>query len=616
MAKEKKTATLAALERTNPLNGLSIAAAKSIFDAARNGDTQRLHWIYQEIETQNAILSMAVTRRSGAAANFNWRVSERAFADQKLAEEQRDAADTFLAGIDNLSDLFEHLDLALFRGFAHAQPIWESPTKVSHIELIDSWKFLRKNGIWFYNPDCNGFSPSCVDCSNARLITVERRRPVDVPALAIHLRHAVGSRDWGRFIERYALPKPAVVMAPNATTENKADYLESASALENGQVTVWPSGASLMDFAGSSRGVDPFTNFIRHQEETILRLATGGTLGSMAESGSGTLAGNAQADVWQAIVARDSGVIAQAVNRDMLRAYLAEMFPGQPVAVEFAFDLTQKPTPKEIFETATAARNAGYLIDQAQLEDETGYKLEKSDLGQGFGAPETPFLPPSTVRNSQTSFKTPLGAFKTAPRDSDGQRPPKTENALVEALEGLFEKALADAAAETLKGEGSAAPAPSGAIANMREYKREQNGQFAEVDNPADFKPGDNPDSAETQAAEIGKGKSAIAKCLSEKRDVPSAVSRGDVGLISLRYGDDKSGLAHFKDRADAVQHLSETLVRGKAGNPYQQGQKLNITHGGYVATLALTNSPEHSSYPKNWVLTSFGPKDKNEGSR
>jgi phage gp29-like protein len=470
MAKEKKTATLAALERTNPLSGLSIAAAKSIFDAARNGDTQRLHWIYQEIETQNAILSMAVTRRSGAAANFNWRVSERAFADQTLAKEQRDAADTFLAGIDNLSDLFEHLDLALFRGFAHAQPIWESPTNVSHIELIDSWKFLRKDGIWFYNPDCNGFSSSCVDCTNARLVTVERRRPVDVPALAIHLRHAVGSRDWGRFIERYALPKPAVVMAPNATTENKADYLESASALENGQVTVWPSGASLMDFAGSSRGVDPFSNFIRHQEETILRLATGGTLGSMAESGSGTLAGNAQADVWQAIVARDSGVIAQAVNRNMLRDFLAEMFPGQPVAVEFAFDLTQKPTPKEIFETATAARNAGYMIDQTQLEDETGYKLEKTDLGQGSGLPEAPSIPPSTVRNAQTSFKTASGAFKTPSSDSDDQRPPKTENALVEALEGLFEKALSDAAAETLKGEssadaakGSAAPAASGA---------------------------------------------------------------------------------------------------------------------------------------------------------
>ena len=67
MAREKKNATIAWLERSNPLRGLSIAQANSIFDAARNGDTQRLHWMYQEIETQNPVLSMAVTRRSGAA---------------------------------------------------------------------------------------------------------------------------------------------------------------------------------------------------------------------------------------------------------------------------------------------------------------------------------------------------------------------------------------------------------------------------------------------------------------------------------------------------------------------------------------------------------------------
>ena len=39
------------LERTNPVAGLSIRTAQSIFDAARSGDTQRLHWLFQEIES-------------------------------------------------------------------------------------------------------------------------------------------------------------------------------------------------------------------------------------------------------------------------------------------------------------------------------------------------------------------------------------------------------------------------------------------------------------------------------------------------------------------------------------------------------------------------------------
>ena len=450
MAKEKRNATIAWLERSNPLRGLSITQANSIFDCARNGDTQRLHWIYQEIETQNPILSMATTRRAGAAASFVWRVSERAATDGKLSSEQKDAAERFFADIDNLSDLFEHLDLALFRGFAHAQPIWEG-NAVRHIELLDSWKFLKKDGEWLFNPVCDGFSSNCVSCKDARLVTVERRRPVDVPALAIHLRAAIGSRDWGRFIERYALPKPAVVMAQNATKQDREDYLESASALENGQVTVWPSGASLMDFAGSSRGVDPFTAFITHNEKTILMLATGGTLGSMAESGAGTLAGNAQADVWDQIVSRDAGILAAAVQRSMLLPFLASAFPGKPVAVEFGFDLTKKPTPKEIFDTAAAAKNAGYIVDQQQLEEETGYKLEKDTAPEGGFGGQTPS---GFALNAKTPLQTRENGLQNAPRDPDGQGDPSGEDALVEALSGLFEKSLAEAAAEAVKGEG------------------------------------------------------------------------------------------------------------------------------------------------------------------
>ena len=539
MAKEKRNATIAWLERSNPLRGLTISQANMIFDNARNGDTQRLHWMYQEIETQNPVLSMATTRRAGAAANFAWRVSERAAMDGSLSAEQKDAAERFVGDIENLSDLFEHLDLALFRGFAHAQPIWEDERTVRHIELLDSWKFLKKDGEWLYNPACDGFSSNCVSCRDARLVTVERRRPVDVPALAIHLRAAVGSRDWGRFIERYALPKPAVVMAQNATEKDRDDYLESASALENGQVTVWPSGASLMDFAGSSRGVDPFTAFIQHQEKTILMLATGGTLGSMAESGAGTLAGNAQADVWDQIVSRDAGIIAQAVRRSMLNPFLAAAFPGQPVAVDFDFDLTKKPTPKEIFETATAAKNAGYLVAQDELEEATGWKLEK--------APETPSPAPGFAMNSQPKPETPLqtreNGFKNAPRDLDGQGDPKAEDALVEALSGLFEKSLAEAAAGEIKNTVDA---------NGQEHDKlgrfgEEGGGAAAKDSPnkpAADKADASGDSGSSEApAEAANYTPATAEVVENfKRDLPKDITPAEFDALLTAGFEDTDG--------------------------------------------------------------------------
>ena len=480
MATPKKTASLAWLERSNPLSGLSISEAKSIFDAARAGNTQRLHWLYQEIETQNPVLSMCVTRRSGAAAGFNWSVAERASKNGALSGEQKDAVETFLADIDNLADLFEHLDLALFRGFAHAQPIWDGDA-VHHIELLDSWKFLKQDGEWFFNPACDGYSKNCISCQNARLVTVERRRPVDVPALAIHIRSAVGERDWGRFLERYALPKPAIIMAPNATEKDRDKYLQSGEGVENGEVTVWPNGASISDFAGGSRGVDPFSAFITHQEKAILMLATGGTLGSMAEAGSGTLAGNAQQDVWEQIVARDSGIIAAAVQRAMVRPFLARKFPGSPVCVDFAFDLTQKPTPKEVFETAAAARNAGYLVDQHELEEATGFTLVKDS------APAAPqpggFALNSKPRASGDSGDSPRAVGQILARLArqilDGSVPfedalkaaqKELDTASLDVLSSDLEKALTEAmftaAASSLSGSAPAAPS-AGNVKNV-----------------------------------------------------------------------------------------------------------------------------------------------------
>lgn len=191
---------------------------------------------------------------------------------------------------------------------------------------------------------------------------------------------------------------------------------------------------------------------------------------------------------------------------------------------------------------------------------------------------------------------------------------PESATVLAEAMAERYGEAWeaarrADSHAEARRGGGAE-------LANMRQYKRDRDGKFAEVDNPASHKPGENPDSDGAQAAEIGKGKKAIARCLAEKCDIPNAISRGDVGLISLVYttgGDDPRGMVRFLERPDAREHLAETLVRGKAKGPYEAGQKLNLEYGRYVATLRLTGDPE-AGFPRNWVLTGYGPKDRKDG--
>ena len=433
------------LERTNPLAGVSIRTAQNIWDAARGGDTQRLHWLFNEIERANPILFTCIERRQAAIAGFQLKVSVLPSMEGSLADEQKDAVESFIAGIENFTEMLEHLDSAFFRGFALAQPIWEEDATVREIQLHNSWEFLVHDGVLYHNPECNGFSSSAVSCADAGLIGIQRSRAIDYPALSIHIRHAVSERDWGRFLERYALPKPAVTMAPNATNAQRDDYLRAARAVENGQVSVWPSGSSITDFAGGSRGTDPFNSFIDHQEKLIVLLATGGTLTSLAQADTGSLAGGAQMKVWQEIVRRDAGVLSQAVMRSLIKPFLAAKFGAQPCAVEFSLDFPSERSAQDAANVAATLKQAGWRVDQGELEKAVGFTLEKEE--------SAPQMPAFAKAKAKTPLQNDENRLQNAPRDPDGQGDLPGEDALVEALSGLFEKTLAEAAAEAVEKE-------------------------------------------------------------------------------------------------------------------------------------------------------------------
>ena len=449
--KPKRTAGNAWLERVNPLHDLTIAQARNIFDVARAHGSPLLQKIYDEIELVDPVLGVCVDRRQAALAELGWKISPRPSADQGLADEQKDALDRFVRGIGNFTEMVEHLDLAFFRGFSVVQPIWEGD-QVRHVSLLESWNFLfdyDRRLLW--NPDCSLDPRACFEIpAAARIVQVRRRRPIDYPALAIHIRKYLGERDWGRFIERYGIPPVDVVMAPNATNENKADYVEAADRARDGLSTVWPSGSSTSRAEGS-RGQDPFSAFIEHQEKLIVLRATGGTLTSLAQSDTGSLAGGAQMEVWHQIVQRDSSLISDALNRQMFWLFLERNFPGRAPAVEFSIGREREVTASDAADLAVKLHGAGYLVDQAELEEATGFTLEK--------APETPSQDGldglSLNKKPETPFKNDENGFKNAPRNPDGQGEGSPEDALVEALSGLFEKSLAEAAAEGVRSQGS-----------------------------------------------------------------------------------------------------------------------------------------------------------------
>ena len=437
------------LERTNPLAGLSIHRARSLYDAARAYGSPRLQYTYDEIELTDPVLLACTERRASAIASMGWKFRARAASDATLAQEQRDALQTFANDIENLTEALEHLDLAFFRGFAHVQPIWDGE-KVQHITLLKSWNFLRDpDGTWYWNPECyetpRGLAAIRPD---ARLVTVTRRRAIDYPALSIHIRHALGEHDWGRFVERYGIPPADITMAPNATEADRPKYENTADAAKDGRNIVLPNGASVTR-AGDTRGVNPFLDFCEYQAKQILILATGGTLATLAEGDTGTLAGNAQENVWKQIVARDSGVISDALNRALFRPFLAMAFPNRPTCVDFELGADKTPSAEEVFDLAAKARSAGYLIAQDELEEASGYTLEK-DAQQPQNAH---MLGLARARDAAPPLQTAKSALQNAPKKPDAQGEGQDPAALLGPfLRALKEdcKPLADAIKELI----------------------------------------------------------------------------------------------------------------------------------------------------------------------
>lgn len=165
-------------------------------------------------------------------------------------------------------------------------------------------------------------------------------------------------------------------------------------------------------------------------------------------------------DVWEEIVARDSVVIAEAVQRTLIRTYVERRFQGKPLAVDFKISKEKEASPKEVAELAATLRNAGYTIARDELEEATGFTLEEAP--QPAGVPPTPFkskhsaplTPTQRILNGIAKTildgsKTLEEALKEAKRELDEAKLADLAGDLQEELEKAMFSAAAQAAAPT-----------------------------------------------------------------------------------------------------------------------------------------------------------------------
>jgi hypothetical protein len=359
-------------ENYNPLRQLPMAIAVSLLERGQRGDMALLQWTFRFIERRYATLGGLISRCEAPLLNFEWQIGIKeelpAGATKAMAEAQQATLRAAYDGLDNLKQGIRHLHLAEFRGYSHIQKHRDADGSVYHLETLDQWCVCRDGlyGDWWWNPDSRSMTmPGLVLPPENHIggdalplgdfIIEESERPIDEIGLVNFIRANLCEKDWDGFIEIYGIPGGVVTMPPNVPQGKEAEYESAAQQVAEGGSGAIPNGSDYKPNDGP-RGVDPFTPRLRHLDEQMVLIGTGGKLTMMAESGSGTLAGGAHEDAFEEIAAARAEKISERFQRDFDAEVLDREHEGEPVCAFFRIVPTE----------AGAAESLGFTRDMVK----------------------------------------------------------------------------------------------------------------------------------------------------------------------------------------------------------------------------------------------------------
>ena len=367
-------------DQYNPLRGLSLPKLVSLLEAGERGAYADLQWFYHYMERSDAMIHAVIQRRRAALLACDWdiRVSADEDADKGLAAEQaaflREAYDR----VENFRDAVSFMFSGLFRGYAHLEKHFAASGMVTRLEPVEQWFWVRDGlfGVWEYNQDAKsgvGRGES-VDFQN---FLVFESVPLNRMLAVLYLRKNLSQKDWDSFLEVYGIPSIFLVGPPNTPETKEAEYHAVAQEIMSNGRGYLPHGSDVK-FVNGGGNKPPFLEHIDYIDRQITLAATGGLLTMLAESGSGTLAGNAHSDTFLQIARSDAAMLSELFQEQFDTPLLMEYFPNHPILAYFEFAPPAADEVSRVVQDAVELAKAGVRMDLRDLEEKTGYKLERA----------------------------------------------------------------------------------------------------------------------------------------------------------------------------------------------------------------------------------------------
>ncbi len=332
-------------ENLNPLRGLTMERIVRMIEEGERGAMADLQWFYQGMERADSLIATVIARRRAALMSAEWNVRmDESPKNPGLAREQADFLLSEYDRIGNLREAVSFLATSSFRGYAHLEKHYGKQGEVTRLEPVEQWFWCRKGmfGEWQYNAGAKSGIVDGKKVNRENFIVLEQPCALDRMLAIYYFRRNLALKDWDGYLEIYGIPSLFFVGPPGATTEKEKLYAEIAEQLASAGRGYLPNGTTVTHVNGGGSGRAPFAEHLTYLDKQIALLGTGGTLTMLAESGSGTLAGNAQQDAFDQIAQADASVISEAFQRDFDAPLLAEAFPDWPVEAYFEIGIKKE----------------------------------------------------------------------------------------------------------------------------------------------------------------------------------------------------------------------------------------------------------------------------------
>lgn len=387
------------LERFNPLRGATLQTLSAYFDDADVGRFARVMWMARKLIRRDETIRACIRRIYAQLMQLDWGVKVMETLPAGISQAQAEAQQAFLKQkyerIENLKQAYSASAMADFYGFAHLEKHYDEKGDTCRLQPVPQWHWVRDGlyGAWKYNADASPYPINPVPIDESNFVIRDVADPWIEIALIHGLRKNQNDRDWDGFIARYGIPSTFFIAPVGANDDKLKEFEAVADELAADGAGVLPNGADVKTHESQQKG-EVFNMKNTRHDSAIVLAATGGLLTMLAQSGSGTLAGGAHSDTWRDLVSGIASEVAECFQDQLDKVWLAEKFPGQPVAVYFELEFPEEEADiKSIVESVKTLKDAGYAAKREWVEEETGIPLEDAPPPPAVVPPVNPAPP-------------------------------------------------------------------------------------------------------------------------------------------------------------------------------------------------------------------------------